>query len=80
MRKEVMSAERETGRVKWFNEDKGYGFIERPGGKGEDVFVHYNAIEGQSGRRTLKEGDAVSFTITQGRKGWQAENVLADED
>ncbi|MBI4364902.1 MAG: cold shock domain-containing protein [Candidatus Latescibacteria bacterium] len=62
----------ETGRVKWFNEAKGFGFIERPGGP--DVFVHYSAITGE-GFRTLKEGDEVTFEVTQGPKGPQASNV-----
>ena len=58
------------GTVKWFNESKGYGFIEREGGK--DVFVHVNAIVGGS---TLGEGQKVTMTVTQGEKGPQAENV-----
>lgn len=62
----------ETGRVKWFNEAKGFGFIERQGGP--DVFVHYSAIVGD-GFRSLKEGDEVSFEVTQGPKGPQAANV-----
>ncbi|HXL15260.1 MAG TPA: cold shock domain-containing protein [Methylomirabilota bacterium] len=62
----------ETGKVKWFNEAKGFGFIERAGGP--DVFVHYSAIVGD-GFRTLKEGDEVSFEVTQGPKGPQAANV-----
>ncbi|TMQ53200.1 MAG: cold shock domain-containing protein [Candidatus Eisenbacteria bacterium] len=62
----------ETGRVKWFNEAKGFGFIEREGGP--DVFVHYSAIVG-GGFRSLKEGDEVSFEVTQGPKGPQAANV-----
>ncbi len=62
----------ETGKVKWFNEAKGFGFIERQGGP--DVFVHYSAIVGD-GFRTLKEGDEVSFEVTQGPKGPQAANV-----
>ncbi len=63
---------RESGTVKWFNEAKGYGFIERPGG--EDVFVHYSAIQG-SGFRTLAEGQAVEFDVVEGPKGKQAANV-----
>lgn len=61
-----------TGRVKWFNNSKGYGFIESEGGK--DVFVHYSAIQGQ-GYRSLEEGQAVEFEVTQGQKGPQAANV-----
>ena len=64
---------RETGRVKWFNERKGYGFIERS--NGEDVFVHYSAIQGD-GFRTLAEGELVSFEVTEGPKGLQASNVV----
>ena len=68
----------ESGIVKWFNNDKGYGFIKRD--TGEDVFVHHTAISGQSGYRTLKEGDRVAFEVKQGPKGLQAENVSrADE-
>lgn len=67
-----MSGEAVSGTVKWFNDEKGYGFIEREGGK--DVFVHYSAING-SGRRTLAEGQAVTMEVTQGQKGPQAENV-----
>jgi CspA family cold shock protein len=63
---------RESGVVKWFNEAKGYGFIERPGG--EDVFVHYSAIQG-AGFRTLAEGQAVEFDVVEGPKGKQAANV-----
>ena len=61
-----------TGRVKWFNNSKGYGFIEGEGGK--DVFVHYSAIQGQ-GYRSLEEGQAVEFEVQQGQKGPQAANV-----
>ena len=67
-----MSGEAVSGTVKWFNDEKGYGFIEREGGK--DVFVHYSAING-SGRKTLSEGQAVTMEVTQGQKGPQAENV-----
>ena len=59
-----------TGTVKWFNAEKGYGFISREGGS--DLFVHYSAIEGQ-GYRTLEEGQAVEFEVTQGPKGDQAQ-------
>ena len=63
-----------TGTVKFFNESKGFGFITREGGP--DVFVHYSAIQG-SGFKTLAEGQQVEFTVTQGQKGPQAENVTA---
>ena len=63
---------KEQGKVKWFNNKKGLGFIERA--SGGDVFVHYSAIV-SDGYKTLKEGDSVEFTITQGPKGFQAENV-----
>ncbi|HIE27771.1 TPA: cold-shock protein [Candidatus Poribacteria bacterium] len=62
-----------TGRVKWFNEKKGYGFISTD--EGEDTFVHYSEIQG-SGFRTLYEGQEVRFEIVQGRKGPQATNVV----
>ncbi len=67
-------SEVETGTVKWFNDQKGYGFITRDSGGG-DVFVHYSAIVSQGGFRTLAEGDRVEFTIEQGRKGPAAANV-----
>lgn len=60
------------GTVKWFNDEKGFGFIERDGGK--DVFVHHSAIN-STGRRTLSEGQKVTMKVTQGQKGPQAENV-----
>jgi cold shock protein len=60
------------GRVKWFNESKGYGFIEKDGGN--DVFVHYSAIEG-TGFKSLSEGDRVSFVEEKGAKGPQAAQV-----
>ncbi len=60
------------GTVKWFNEQKGYGFITVDGG--EDVFVHYSSIQG-AGFKSLEEGDRVEFEITQGNKGPQASNV-----
>ena len=63
-----------TGTVKFFNEAKGFGFITREGGP--DVFVHYSAIQG-GGFKTLAEGQQVEFTVTQGQKGPQAENVTA---
>jgi cold shock protein len=65
-------AERETGTVKWFNPDKGYGFIERQGGP--DVFVHHSAIRGE-GFRNLEEGQRVEFTVEKGPKGLQAADV-----
>ncbi len=61
-----------TGVVKWFNDEKGFGFIQIEGQK--DVFVHYKSINAQ-GRRTLREGQQVKFEITNGQKGPQAENV-----
>ena len=63
---------KEQGTVKWFNTSKGYGFIGRE--SGEDVFVHFSAIQGE-GYRSLKEGERVSFDVTNGPKGLQAENV-----
>jgi cold shock protein len=63
------------GTVKWFNAEKGYGFIAVDGG-GADVFVHYSAIA-TSGYRSLDEGQKVEFDVTQGQKGPQAENVRA---
>ena len=65
-------SEREIGTVKWFNGQKGYGFIARDGG--EDVFVHYSAIEGD-GFRNLYEGDRVEFAVEQGQKGPSATGV-----
>jgi CspA family cold shock protein len=61
-----------TGTVKWFNPDKGYGFISRE--DGEDVFVHFSAIQGE-GYRNLEENQRVEFDVTQGQKGPQAANV-----
>lgn len=63
---------RKRGKVKWFNNAKGYGFIQLD--SGEDVFVHYKSIQ-SSGFKTLNEGDPVEFSVTQGQKGLQAEQV-----
>jgi len=60
------------GTVKWFNDSKGFGFIEQPGGK--DVFVHHTAIEGE-GFKSLQDGDSVQFEVVEGPKGPQAANV-----
>ena len=67
-------SDRITGTVKWFDEQKGFGFIERQGGT--DVFVHFSAIEG-SGYKSLTEGQRVEFNVSQGQKGPQAENITA---
>lgn len=67
-------ADRKTGTVKWFNNAKGYGFIEQS--EGEDIFVHYSAISSE-GFRTLKEGQAVEFTVVDGPKGLQADKVVS---
>ena len=61
-----------TGTVKWFNGEKGFGFISREGG--DDVFVHFSAIQGD-GYRTLEEGQRVQFDVAPGRKGEEAQNV-----
>ena len=63
---------KEQGTVKWFNSEKGFGFIQRE--TGDDVFVHFSAIQGE-GYRSLEEGEKVSFDVTKGQKGFQAENV-----
>ena len=72
--REVLELETRKGRVKWFNNEKGYGFIEIGAGVGEDVFVHYSAIE-QEGYKSLKEGDVVEFTLIDTSKGKQAIDV-----
>ena len=64
-----------TGTVKWFNEEKGFGFISQENG-GPDVFAHFRQIKGE-GFKTLKEGQRVEFTVTQGQKGPQAEDIVA---
>jgi len=69
----VGSNAREQGVVKWFNASKGYGFIQRQ--SGEDVFVHYSAIQGE-GYRNLQEGASVEFEVVKGPKGFQAANVV----
>jgi CspA family cold shock protein len=65
--------DKEQGTVKWFNDAKGYGFIQRA--SGEDVFVHHSAIEA-TGFKSLSEGESVEFAVTKGPKGLQAENVV----
>lgn len=65
-------ADRENGTVKWFNDAKGFGFISRE--SGDDVFVHFRAILG-NGFKSLQEGQKVSFIVTQGQKGLQADQV-----
>ncbi len=67
-----MSDQLENGTVKWFNDEKGFGFIARE--SGDDVFVHFTAIN-MEGRRSLKEGQNVTFEVTSGQKGPQAANV-----
>lgn len=69
---EKLTPQRETGTVKWFNANKGYGFITRE--NGDDVFVHFRSIRGK-GRRSLIEGESVQFVLAQGEKGAQAEDV-----
>ncbi|WP_043625518.1 cold-shock protein [Nonomuraea candida] len=65
-----------SGTVKWFNSEKGFGFIAQDGG-GADVFAHYSNIVANGGYRELTEGQKVSFDIVQGQKGPQAENIVA---
>lgn len=67
-------SERQTGTVKWFNDAKGFGFISQD--NGPDLFVHFRSIQG-NGFKSLKEGQKVSFTVTQGQKGLQADEVQA---
>jgi CspA family cold shock protein len=74
IRKVQIMSDKTTGTVKWFNESKGFGFIEQE--SGPDVFAHFSAIQG-SGFKTLAEGQRVEFTVTQGQKGPQAENIVA---
>ncbi len=70
------SIDRQVGRVKWFDNSRGFGFIEPTEG-GRDIFVHYSAIEANDGEfRTLTEGEEVEFDLTQGGKGPQADNVV----
>ena len=72
-----MQGNRTTGTVKWFNNEKGYGFISRE--DGDDVFVHYSEIQG-NGFKTLEEGARVEFELTRGQKGFQANAVTLIED
>jgi len=69
----LVMSERVSGTVKWFNDSKGFGFIEQD--NGPDVFVHFSAISG-SGFKTLTEGQRVQFNVTKGQKGPQAENIV----
>ena len=68
------SGTKQTGFVKWFNDDKGYGFISLENGQG-DVFVHFRSINSSANRKTLVEGQRVEFFVTKGPKGLQAEEV-----
>ena len=70
-----MSGEKVTGNVKWFNDDKGFGFVERE--DGPDVFVHHSSIQ-MEGFKTLKEGQMVTMEVSQGEKGPQADSVSVD--
>lgn len=72
-----MSENRVVGKVKWFNNSKGYGFIEREGG--DDIFVHFTSIRDDGKFRTLDEGQTVDFMITENEKGLQASDVIATE-
>lgn len=67
-------ADRVQGKIKWFSEDKGYGFIEREDG-GEDVFLHYSELKEQRGFKTIEEGARVEFEVEPGPKGPKASNV-----
>ncbi len=73
--KTTVSSKKEMGTVKWFNSTKGFGFILRD--QGDEIFAHYRAIKGKSqrGRRSLSQGQRVSFTVTKDEKGLQAENI-----
>ncbi len=70
-------SDREQGIVKWFNDSKGFGFIQRD--SGEDIFVHFRAIQGD-GYRSLKDGESVEFNVVEGEKGLQAEEVRKVEE
>ncbi len=70
-------SDREQGIVKWFNDSKGFGFIQRD--SGEDIFVHFRAIQGD-GYRSLKDGEKVEFNVVEGQKGLQAEEVRKLEE
>jgi cold shock protein len=72
--RDIIMSNTVTGKVKWFNETKGFGFIEQK--SGPDVFAHFSAISGD-GFKTLAEGQEVEFTVSQGQKGPQAENIVA---
>ncbi len=76
--KEGVRQMRTTGRVKWFNDSKGFGFITREDGE-KDCFVHHTAIQG-TGFKSLREGEQVEFEVVQGQKGPAAENVTRVED